>query len=1141
MDPPDVAKEAGLSKPEVTPTETRSRPEDCLTGGGEMGALMRSTDWSRTVFGPVASWPQSLRTAVSIMLEARFAIVVAWGPDFRFLYNDRYRPILGLTKHPEALGRGAAEIFPEVWHAIGPEFERVRRGDSFALDDWLLPLDRNGYLENCWFTVSYSPIRDETGGVGGLLAVVAETTGRVEGERRLATLRDLARRAGEAKTPEAACTDAAAVLGQNAIDVPFGLVYLLEMEGTRARRAAVVGLPSDHAAAPETIELTRESDGGWPLARVVHESRVEVIEDLRTRFGPLPGGPYPEMTHSAVLLPLVRPGQVRPYGVLVAGVSPRRALDDRYRDFFDLAADHIATAVSNALAFEEERRRAEALAEIDRAKTAFFSNVSHEFRTPLTLLLGPTEDALRSPERALRGESLETVHRNALRLLKLVNALLDFSRIEAGRVQATYRPADLARATLEAASGFRSTFERAGLTFEVTVGPLSEPAWIDREMWEKVVLNLLSNAFKFTFEGGVTVRLAEGPRHFQLAVADTGTGIPADELDNVFKRFHRVDSARSRSHEGSGIGLALTQELVRLHGGEIGVTSAPGRGTTFTVSLPRGSAHLPADRIGAADEGEARPSPARPYVEEALRWTGDDDLPPTAGGENGRVLVADDNADMRSYLQRVLGTRWDVEAVADGTAALEAARARPPDVVLSDVMMPGLDGFALLRALKSDERTRDVPVVLLSARAGEEARAEGLERGADDYLVKPFSARELLARIGSQVALVRARREAEAASRAKDDFLAMLSHELRNPLAPILTALELMRRREGAQVVERERNVIERQARGLTRLVDDLLDVSRITRGKVDLERRPVEMAAVVARAVEMASPLLEEKRHHLTVTTVEGCPVLADEHRLAQAVANLLTNAARYTDPGGHVEIRSFRDGADVVLAVQDDGIGMSAELLPRVFEVFVQGARTLDRAQGGLGLGLAIARSLVALHGGSLFAESAGTGRGSTFTLRLPHIEASAAAPDPATTAPAIPASPAYTARVLVVDDNQDAADVLADALNAAGYEARTAYDAPAALEMARSFRPTVAMLDLGLPVMDGYELARHLRALAETAGVRLVAITGYGQPADRELSRQAGFDEHLVKPLDFTTIVSILGPMADAARTEPDAHRG
>ena len=317
----------------------------------------------------------------------------------------------------------------------------------------------------------------------------------------------------------------------------------------------------------------------------------------------------------------------------MAGVSPRRALDDAYRGFFDLAAEHIATAISNANALEEARGRAEALAEIDRAKTAFFSNVSHEFRTPLTLLLGPTEDALASPEQALRGEGLLTVHRNALRLLKLVNALLDFSRIEAGRAQAAYQPVDLAAVTSDLASGFRSAIERAGLSLDVVAAPLSEPACVDRGMWEKIVLNLLSNAFKFTFEGGITVAVRETDGGFELSVRDTGVGIPEDELPNVFERFHRVEGARARTHEGSGIGLALVHELVSMHGGETRVESRPGQGSTFTVAIPRGSAHLPADQVRPAADTPPGRSAVDLFVPEALRWVADSE---GAGGPAAR-------------------------------------------------------------------------------------------------------------------------------------------------------------------------------------------------------------------------------------------------------------------------------------------------------------------------------------------------------------------------------------------------------------------------------------------------------------------------------------------------------------------------
>ena len=356
---------------------------------------MRSRDWSESPLGPVGSWPQSLRTSVSIMLSSGFAVVVAWGPEFIFLYNDRYRPILGATKHPMALGNRSADIFPEVWDMIGPLFRKALAGETVALDDQLIPLDRNGYLEECYFTLSYSPIRDESGGVGGMLAIVAETSDRVQGERRLRTLRDLASIAPRAETAEQACDNAARSLALNPADVPFALLYLLDPEGSRARIVCSAGLDDVRGdVAAQVVALGERRADRWPLADAARSGSAVIIDDLRRRFGPLPGGAYPEPTHTAMVLPLTRPGVEHPYGFLVAGVSPRRAIDDKYHGFFELAAEHVATAITNALSHETERRRAEALAEIDRAKTAFFSNVSHEFRTPLTLMLAPIEDLL---------------------------------------------------------------------------------------------------------------------------------------------------------------------------------------------------------------------------------------------------------------------------------------------------------------------------------------------------------------------------------------------------------------------------------------------------------------------------------------------------------------------------------------------------------------------------------------------------------------------------------------------------------------------------------------------------------------------------------------------------------------------------
>jgi signal transduction histidine kinase/DNA-binding response OmpR family regulator len=1166
-----------------------------------------------------------------------------------------------------ALGTPAEVIFPEVWSFIGPEFERVRRGESFAIEDWLLPLARNGYLENCWFTVSYSPIRDETGGVGGLLAVVAETTGRVQSERRLGTLRNLARRAADAKTAEEACENAAAVFEQNPIDIPFSVFYLVEPGAEAARRIASVGIGDDAIANPARISLVAtggdESMAGWPLARVIQSGRAELMTDLPSRFGLLPGGPYPESTHTALLLPLSRPGAEHPYGILLAGVSPRRALDDRYRDFFDLAADHIVTAISNARAFEAERRRAEALAEVDRAKTAFFSNVSHEFRTPLTLLLGPTEDALRHPIPALAGESLQMVHRNALRLLKLVNSLLDFSRIEAGRVQALYQPTDLRMFTEDLVSGFRSAIERAGLWLEFNVSPELPQAFVDRQMWEKIVLNLLSNAFKFTFEGGIKVSLTLVEGRIELAVTDTGVGIPEKELPQLFERFHRVQGTRSRTHEGTGIGLALVQELVRLHGGVVRVTSVVERGSTFTVSIPAGSSHLPQDRLLDQDVLSCTSLGVAPFREEALRWIGDETGP--AEGETaaveatGRILIADDNSDMRSYLVRILGSRWTVEAVADGAAALAAIRKRTPDVVLTDIMMPGLDGLELLRALRSDPQTKDTRVVLLSARAGEEARVDGLDAGADDYLTKPFSARELIARVNSQLLIAQthrrmsehrnalyslfmqapapiyvirdqdlhfemanklylqvagrndivgktlfevfpevrgqgiddlllgvmktgepfsgkemlvrldrgrgvedvwftftyapltnangvtdrviclchevtdqviARRSVEEASRAKDEFLSILGHELRNPLAPIVTALHVMKERRGS--FEAERRIIDRQVKYMVRLVDDLLDVTRITRGKVKLHRKPVEIADVVSHAAEIVTPMIEEQSQRLTINVAPaGLRVLADEVRLAQVIANLLRNASQFTGAGGQIHLKAVPGDGEILLSVTDNGKGIRAELLPKIFDSFVQGERSTDESRGGLGLGLTIVKSLTELHGGCVSASSEGEGKGSEFTIRLPvlnpdSLEAGKPGDKPALD-PALQAASRH--RVLVVDDNRDGAEVMGIALQLEGHEVRVAYDGPAALGIAEDFRPTVVLLDIGLPLMDGYEIARRLRSMPGGTGMRLVAMSGYGLDSHRQRTAEAGFDFHLVKPVDFAELNSLLGEQA------------
>jgi PAS domain S-box-containing protein len=793
---------------------------------------------------------------------------------------------------------------------------------------------------------------------------------------------------------------------------------------------------------------------------------------------------------------------------------------------------------------EDNLRR---MCELDRAKTAFFSSVSHELRTPLMLMLAAAEEALEDHAlSAAQRDRWSLLRRNGRRLLKLVNTLLDFARIEAGRVQIRYEPTDLAAFTRELSALFSSAMARAGLRFEVDCPPLAEPVFVDREMWEKIVINLLSNALKFTTAGAVSVALRRRGDGVELSVRDTGCGVPEDELPRIFERFYRVHVGHARTHEGTGIGLALVKELVEMHGGRVTAESCLGAGTTFTVTIPAGSAHLAPERI-AAPEALA-PSPrAALYVEEALRWSpeGAEGGAESDGGAapgpipdratQQRVLVVDDNVDVRRYLTRILRARWTVETATDGMAALEAIQARRPDLVLSDVMMPRLDGLGLVRRLRADPATRTLPIVLVSARAGEQETSAGLRAGANDYIVKPFGARELAVRVAAQLEIARIRDEAEAAAqaaqawaeeanRAKDEFLALLGHELRNPLAPILTALQLMKMK-GGDTFARERSIIERQTTHLVRLVDDLLDVSRVIRGKIQLQREPIELDGVVAKAIETASPLIEQRRHRLEVDVPRPLVVHADPTRLAQVVANLLTNAAKYTDPGGRIQIRSCRDGNAVVLCVEDNGIGIPAQLLPHLFDMFVQAPQSLDRSQGGLGLGLALVRSLVSLHGGTVGAQSDGPGKGSTFTVHLPLLQASSP-PPVATTARASALAGAGRHLVLIVDDNQDAADTLADALTALGHAVRVAYDAPTAIAAARELRPEVALLDIGLPVMSGYELRQRIHD--ELPDTRFVAISGYGQASDHEQSRAAGFARHVNKPVDVHTVHALLGEL-------------
>ena len=1276
-----------------------------LTGGGEMGERIRAFDWARTSLGPPATWSPALRMMLRILLANRFPQLLWWGPQYIQFYNDPYRPIPG-TKHPDqALGVPVSECWKEIWPVLRPLIDTPFHGGPPTWnEDILLEIHRHGFLEESHFTIAYSPVPDETvpSGIGGVLATVHEITGKVVGERRGLALRDLGGRLVEAMTVEEACSFAAATLAAHDKDVPFVFFYLLDDGATEARLVAAAGLGRAESIAPPVIDL-REPRPGWPLFMARMSGAVQLVEDLAGTFQAVPAGPWSDPPHQAVVLPIPSSKPRETAAFMVAGISSRLRWDPFYRDFFHLARTQVASAIANARAYEEEKRRSEALAELDRAKTAFFSNVSHEFRTPLTLMLAPIEDLLErsrsGPQQALHGD-LQVVHRNGQRLLRLVNTLLDFSRMEAGRMRARYQPTDLAAFTVDLASVFRAAVERAGLRLIVECAAPSEPIYVDREMWEKIILNLLSNAFKFTFHGEIAISLKERPdRQVELEVRDTGTGIPAEEMPRLFERFHRVHNARGRTHEGSGIGLALVQDLVRLHGGRITATSRPGAGTTFSVVVPLGSAHLAPEQIAEGPAEAVSGRAANAFVEEAMRWFPDAvaeeqgeaagasvprgngkpstrldiyDEPaaadPAAATDEARplVLIADDNADMRQYVARLLAGRYGTEVAADGEMALAAVRRRIPDLILTDVMMPRLDGFGLLERLRGDPDTRDIPVIMLSARAGEESRVVGMEAGADDYLVKPFSARELLARVAGHLQMARLRREASAAleeshdrfealfnvapigvylvdadlrivqvnpkalpmfgdiesligsdfsevihllwpapyadeivarfrqtlatgqphfvperieerldrkvreyyewqihrialpdgrhgvvcyfsdisrhvmarqalaeaDRRKNEFLAVLAHELRNPLAPLRSALQVMKlAHDDPATVQGSRQMMERQLTLLVRLIDDLMDMSRISRGKVELRRERIALSDAVHLAVETSRPEIEARGHEFVIEMPsDRIGVDADVERLAQVFSNLLNNAAKYTDPGGRIVLSVQRRGAEAVVRVSDTGMGIPPGMLPKVFDIFTQVDRTIEAAQGGLGIGLSLVKGLVEMHGGTVEAKSEGRGKGSEFVVRLPvrSLEASKPRSD---RAGAITRAPSR--RVLIVDDNRDAAVSLAAMLNFMGNETQTAHDGYEALDVAAAFRPDLVMLDIGMPRLSGYDTARRIREQPWGRGMVLVALTGWGQEEDRRRSKDAGFDSHLVKPIEPGAMERLLAGLSRPPR--------
>jgi signal transduction histidine kinase len=994
-----------------------------LAVAGEMGERILALDWSRTPLGPMEEWSSSLRTTVSLLLNNRFPMLLWWGEDYISIYNDAYIPVLG-AKHPWGLGKPVRECWSEIWHVLKPLIDSpFKGGPSTWMDDICLIINRNNFNEETHFTVAYSPAPDMSvpSGIGGVLATVVETSAQVINERALETLGKISSYVIGCQSEQDVLLQTATAIGENKSDFPFAVIYRIEELQKEARLAVTAGIGRNEDPSPERIDLGVRNDRFGFIWQAIDTKEPVLVTDLAARFEGLPTGNWEEPPHQAIAIPIMLQGHQAPMAVMIAALNPFRQADNQYFSFLRLVTDQLAQGLANATVIEAERKRAEAIAELDKAKTLFFSNISHEFRTPITLMLGPLEELLNKPvadwTEAAR-QPIDTAYRNALRLLKLVNTLLDFSRLESGRHEARYIPTDIAAYTRNLAGNFRAAIEKAGLRFEVRIIEPLRPVYLDMTMWEKIVFNLLSNAFKFTLEGSITMEVSAAGEEAIIRVTDTGVGIPAKELPQIFDRFHRVQNTGGRTFEGTGIGLSLIRELVQLHGGTIGVESVKDKGSTFTVRIPFGKAHLPASRV-AEEGGNTDYFSLNEYIDEivSLLPAQGPDIPQTGDSPAGEeqapgiaetVLIVDDNADMRQHIQSVIGGRYTTLTAANGLEALTLIRKCRPSLVLSDLMMPVMDGTQLLGELKRNRETSQIPVIIITARAGEESRIEGFETGADDYLVKPFSGKELLSRIKAQLRMSRDRRtiaeklEKEVEARTHDlvrvnkeleSFSYVTSHDLQEPLRKIQMFIDRIKNDKGSTELFLEK--INESAARMRQLIESMLIYSRLSLGDKDFTE--VDLHEVMTHVVRDFELVIEEKD---AVVEVGQLPAVRANHfQMNQLFSNLLSNSLKFSNGAVTISVTAGvargdqlpagtgeRPGSGEIFAYirfSDNGIGFEPRYSKKIFDLF-------QRLHGkheysGTGIGLSIVKKIVDQHKGYVLAESGEQG-GAVFHIWLP-----------------------------------------------------------------------------------------------------------------------------------------------------------
>ncbi|KAH7100384.1 hypothetical protein BKA62DRAFT_640120 [Auriculariales sp. MPI-PUGE-AT-0066] len=1116
----------------------------------QMGKLILEFPWDSTPVGPITLWSPELVMIVTLMLEWPERLCLWLGEDSIAVYNDQYLKVLGPRKHINMLGKPYREVFPELWVTHESRVQTATSGERVYVVDGLLLMDRerpeadetSWGLEETYHNWSFTPLRVGSK-VIGFANESQETTARVVAERRMATIVEIGIATSSAMTREEFYSGAYTQFTNNSLDFPFVIMYAVHnpckakqgasaeqgpaTKQTRLKLHGKIGVPDGHPFAPQDIEFSHANASTetvvsasdttsmpsdplcagvstfpeviWPFAECLAEGESVLVSSLGLNADTLDSRSWGRHCKSAVMFPLGVKGDWQM--VMIIGLNPCRPFNAVYRDYVKLVKATLSTGLTTVTNIETAATKAEALASLDRAKTVFFSNVTHELRTPLTLILAPLEDIIAEdsiisgPKAPHVRSQLNMVLRHTRRLLQLVNSLLDFARLAAGRFLAMFRPVNLPALTTDLASLFRSAIERGGIEYIVSCDPGPEVV-LDVDAWEKVVTNIISNAFKYTLRGRIIVKIEYTTTHAVFSCSDTGVGIPEADLGQIFQRFHRVESCMGRSIEGTGVGLALTFETVKSLGGHIDVQSQFGIGSIFTVSLPLGTDHIPSERL--APESESLEQPARNrdrlryghwMAEEAHGWLSTDSVglisspnghTQSGDGANGNgngtvgesdpsqtawtlmsdderergiggstILVCDDNHDLRDYCANLLRSTYNVISFPDGGAAHEYILSNDVDLILSDVHMPRMNGFELLQHVRSQQSTALIPFILLSAAAGMEANLEGITAGADDFLVKPFKSKDLLARVRRQLLVGGMRRDLEARVQSRTKLLVesearllqqitesehmrkqqeivvdLTSHEIRNPLNAIWQNADLI-----GDVVSRLRRKFGDQATSLlndaddavqsislsvahqTRIADDILNFSKISMNLLTLHRAPFPLHETVQNVLRWWDLEMKERDINVEITTspeLRDRWIISDSQRVTQVLINFLINAIRFTsdttmrkitvfmNSSDHLhEPTSYRvctvdedfehDGPWLTIGVADSGCGLSPEDRVKLFERFAQAHPSKDQFTGGHGLGLFVSRHITTLLDGVIDVESV-KGQGSTFSFTIP-----------------------------------------------------------------------------------------------------------------------------------------------------------